>query len=196
MAGLDVSALQAIDTHVHVEADRHGCFALDDELLAASAKYFKADADRAPTLDQIAGVLPCRGSMAAVVFTVDAHTATGHPALSSAEIVERGRPARRRAHPVRVGRPARRRHAAGSRGSWLSRRCPRAEAAPLAAGLRAERPSAATRCTRLGRQLALPVVFHTGQTGIGAGLPGGRGHQAAVLRPDAARRRRRRSSPA
>jgi predicted TIM-barrel fold metal-dependent hydrolase len=88
MAGLDVSVLQGIDVHVHVESDGHGQLSLDDELLAASAKYFKADNDRAPTVEQIADYYRQR-NLAAVVFTVDAGTATGHPALSSEEVADR-----------------------------------------------------------------------------------------------------------
>src|ERR1700726_1735812 len=88
MTGLDLSALQGIDVHVHVESDGHGQLSLDDELLAASAKYFKADNDRAPTVEQIADYYRPR-QLAAVVFTVDAATATGHPALSSEEIADR-----------------------------------------------------------------------------------------------------------
>src|SRR6202451_2511126 len=88
MADLDLSALQGIDVHVHVESDGHGRLSLDDELLAASAKYFKADNDRAPTVEQIADYYRPR-QLAAVVFTVDAGTATGHPALSSEEMADR-----------------------------------------------------------------------------------------------------------
>ena len=84
---IDLASVTAIDTHVHIEADAHGCFALDDELVAASAKYFRADDDRTPTLDKVADYYRSR-NMGAVVFTVDAHTATGHKALSSREIVE------------------------------------------------------------------------------------------------------------
>ena len=40
---MDLAALDAIDVHVHVEQDSHGCFALDQELLDASAKYFRTD---------------------------------------------------------------------------------------------------------------------------------------------------------
>ena len=43
-------SLTAVDVHVHIEADGHGHYSLDDELIAASAKYFKADHDRTPTL--------------------------------------------------------------------------------------------------------------------------------------------------
>ena len=112
-AGLDVSALQGIDVHVHVESDGHGQLSLDDELLAASAKYFKADNDRAPTVEQIADYYRPR-QLAAVVFTVDAETATGHPALSSEEVADRPRPTRR-ADPVRLGGSAGRR-GGGTRG--------------------------------------------------------------------------------
>jgi len=84
---LRLDTLVAIDAHVHVEADGHGHFSLDDELLAASAKYFKAEHNRTPTVEEIAGYYRER-AMAAVVFTVDAHVATGHPALSSLAIVE------------------------------------------------------------------------------------------------------------
>ena len=53
----------------------------------ASAKYFRADHDRTPTLAQIADLYRSL-NMAAVVFTVDASTATGHPAISSEEIAD------------------------------------------------------------------------------------------------------------
>src|ERR1700733_12884976 len=88
MAGLDVSALLGIDVHVHVESNGHGQLSLDDELLAASARYFKAGQDRTPTVEQIAAYYRPR-QLAAVVFTVDATTATGHPAVSSEEVADR-----------------------------------------------------------------------------------------------------------
>ena len=84
---MDLAALDAIDVHVHVEQDSHGCFALDQELLDASAKYFRADQDRTPTLASIAEHYRARRT-AAVVFTVDAPAGTGHPPLSSEEIAD------------------------------------------------------------------------------------------------------------
>jgi uncharacterized protein len=85
---LDVDALTAIDVHVHVESDGHGHYSLDDELLDASAAYFRSGQDRTPTVDRLAGFYRER-QMAAVIFTVDATTETGHPALSSEEIADR-----------------------------------------------------------------------------------------------------------
>src|SRR5512132_1200985 len=84
---IDVDAVAAIDVHTHIEADGHGHLAMDDELLQASAKYFKAGHNRTPTLDEIADYYRER-HIAAVVFTVDASTVTGHPPLSNEEIAE------------------------------------------------------------------------------------------------------------
>ena len=83
---LDLDALVAIDAHVHIESDGRGHFSLDDELMAASEKYFKASDNRTPTVDEIADYYRSR-RMAAIVFTVDAHAATGHPALSNEAIL-------------------------------------------------------------------------------------------------------------
>jgi len=58
------------------------------DLSGWSPKYFKADNDRAPTVEQIADYYRER-RFAAVVFTVDATTATGHPGLSSEEMADR-----------------------------------------------------------------------------------------------------------
>ena len=82
---IDVTAVDAIDTHVHIETDGHGHYSLDRELMDASAGYFKAGTDRTPTVDAIAEHYRKR-RLAAVVFTVDAHAATGHPPLDGHEL--------------------------------------------------------------------------------------------------------------
>src|SRR5690349_8875252 len=83
---IDVDRLTAIDVHVHVEIDDHGHSSLPPALVEAASKYFTTDGPR-PDLDSIAAYYRER-RMAAVVFTVDATTALGHPAISSAEIAE------------------------------------------------------------------------------------------------------------
>jgi uncharacterized protein len=83
---IDLAAITAIDVHTHVEQDGHGCFALDQELLDASEKYFHAGQDRTPTVAAIAAHYRER-NLAAVVFTVDAPAGSGHPPLSSEDIV-------------------------------------------------------------------------------------------------------------
>ena len=85
---METASLTAIDVHVHVEGDGHGHYSMDDELLAASSAYFRTGGERAPTVEQIAALYR-EQQMMAVIFTVDATTAMGHPALSSEEIADR-----------------------------------------------------------------------------------------------------------
>ncbi len=170
----DLDAITAIDMHVHIEQDSHGCFALDDELMDASAAYFKASEHRTPTLEHIAAYYRQLG-MAAVVFTVDAHTATGHPTLSSEEIADQAA-----AHPdvlipfgsvdphtgpAAVERARRLVTDHGVRGFKFH------------PSLQAFEPNnrAFYPLYEALQELQVPALFHTGQTGIGAGLPGGRG---------------------
>jgi predicted TIM-barrel fold metal-dependent hydrolase len=171
--GLDLDSLVAIDVHVHVHADRHGHRALDDELNAAAAKYFKGD-PYDPTVADIAADYRDK-SMAAVVFTVDAEAATGQPTLSNEDIADTAAEhpdvlipfgsidPRRGVAGVRAARRLVEQH--GVRGfkfhPSLQDFVPNDRAAyPLYAEL---------------ESLGVPALFHTGQTGIGSGLPGGRG---------------------
>ena len=74
--------------HVHVEQDSHGCFALDDELMDASAAYFRPSEDRTPTLAHDRRALPRPAHGRGGVHRRRAHGATGHPPLSSEEIAD------------------------------------------------------------------------------------------------------------
>ncbi|MGY2003415.1 amidohydrolase family protein [Blastococcus sp. SYSU DS1024] len=173
MTALDLDALVAIDVHVHVHADQHGHLALDDELNAAAAKYFKGD-PYDPTVHDIAADYREK-KMAAVVFTVDAEAATGQMTLSNEEIAEAAAqypdvlipfgsidPARGVAG-IRAARRLVTDH--GVRGfkfhpSFQNFEPNDRRHYPLYAEL---------------ESLGVPALFHTGQTGIGSGLPGGRG---------------------
>jgi uncharacterized protein len=182
MAGPDPSALRGIDVHVHVESDGHGHTSLDDELLAASARYFKADNDRAPTVEQIADYYRQR-SLAAVVFTVDASTATGHLALSSEEIADRAAAHADVLIPFgsvdpQAGHLAVQRAKAlianhGVRGFKFH---------PSLQGFSPDDRHYYPLYEAI-EEAGLPAVFHTGQTGIGAGLPGGRGIKLRLSNP-------------
>jgi hypothetical protein len=170
---IDLDAITAIDTHAHIEADGHGCFSLDDELMDASAAYFSADADRTPTIERVAEYYRSR-QMAAVVFTVDAHTFTGHPALSSREIVQQAADHDDVLIPFASVDPL-----AGAAGVELLHELVGAGARGLKLhpSLQGFVPNdtAYYPLYAAAQQLGIPVLFHTGQTGIGAGLPGGRG---------------------
>jgi hypothetical protein len=175
-------SLAAVDVHVHIEADGHGCFSLDDELMAASAKYFRADHDRTPTLETIADMYRAL-SMAAVVFTVDAGTFTGHQPLSSEEIAERAA-----AHPdvlipfgsvdplrgdFAVSQARRLVRDYGVRGFKFH---------PSLQGFSPNDVAYYPLWSEIS-SLGVPALFHTGQTGIGAGLPGGRGIKLRLSDP-------------
>lgn len=170
---IDLDAVTAIDTHVHVESDGRGHFAIDQELLDASAKYFKAGQNRTPTLADVAEYYRAQ-HIAAVVFTVDAHTALGNQPLSSAEIIEEAKQYDDILIPYASVDPndgasavakLRDLAAAGARGLKLH---------PSLQNF-LPNDTAHYPLYEAAAELGLPVVVHTGQTGIGAGLPGGRG---------------------
>jgi uncharacterized protein len=169
---VNLDAVTAIDSHVHVEADGHGHHSLDDELLAASAAYFKAGANRTPALPEIAAYYRER-NLAAVVFTVDAHTATGHPAVSSAQLIAEAQDYDDVLIPFASVDPL----ADGAAKQLRDLAAAGAKGLKLHPSLQAFVPSdrAYYPIYETAAELGLPVVFHTGQTGIGAGLPGGRG---------------------
>jgi predicted TIM-barrel fold metal-dependent hydrolase len=170
---MNLAALKAIDMHVHVEQDADGHLALDSQLMDASAAYFKSDQNRTPTVEYIAEYYRQR-EMAAVVFTVDAHHALGHPALSSEQIADAAAE-----HsdvlipfgsvdphdPAAIDRARRLVTGHGVRGFKFH------------PSLQAFAPDDERHYPLYEaiQELGVPALFHTGQTGIGAGLPGGRG---------------------
>ncbi len=186
---MDLAALAAIDVHVHVEQDGHGCFALDQELLDASAQYFRADHDRTPTLPAIADYYRARNT-AAVVFTVDAPAGTGHPALSSEEIADHAAEHADVLIPFGSVDPH-----AGKAAVVRARRLVTGHGVrgfKFHPSLQAFEPNDVRYYPLYDalQELGVPALFHTGQTGIGAGLPGGRGiklrYSAPMLLDDVA----------
>ncbi|MGP4103912.1 amidohydrolase family protein [Nonomuraea sp. KM90] len=173
--------LAALDVHVHIEVDEAGHTSLGGELLEASAAYFRS-AHRAPTVDEIAQTYRDR-SMAAVVFTVDHQAATGHSPIGNEFVAEAAArhpeilipfasldPARGRAAVAEAGRLVRE---YGVRGfkfhPSLQNFNPNDRAVyPLYEAI---------------TELGVPAVFHTGQTGIGAGLRGGGGIRLSPSNP-------------
>jgi predicted TIM-barrel fold metal-dependent hydrolase len=179
---MDVDGLLAIDVHVHAEVSADGHPALPERLMAASARYFKVSGDRKPTVPDIAAHYRQR-RMAAVVFTVDAESALGHPPVRSEEVAQacaehadvlipfgsvdpwRGAAAVRRARAL-VERY-------GVRGFKFH------------PSLQAFHPNdrMAYPLYKVLQELGVVALFHSGQTGIGAGLPGGGGIRLAYSNP-------------
>ncbi|WP_417234167.1 amidohydrolase family protein [Arthrobacter sp.] len=178
---IDLAGISAIDMHVHLEEDSHGHRAMPEDLFEASAAYFKSE-ERTPSIDRIAEIYRA-ASMAAVVFTVDARTALGHLPNSIDDLVA----GCARHHDVlipfgtvdpRTGGDAlveARRQAGelGVRGFKFH---------PSLQGFDPSDPEFRPLWNEL-EQLGLPCIFHTGQNGMGAGLPGGRGIKLRYSNP-------------
>ena len=177
---INLDALEAIDVHVHIEVDDHGHASLPEDLAEAASRYFRAGTPR-PDLDSVAAYYRER-STAAVVFSVDALTELGHPALSSAEIAEGA--ARNNDVLVPFGSVDPRRPDAedrirrlldesGVRGFKFH---------PTVQGFDPSDERYYPLYAVL-QEAGVVALFHTGQTGIGAGLPGGRGLRLGFSNP-------------
>ncbi|HET6301822.1 amidohydrolase family protein [Microbacterium sp.] len=177
---IDLDAIDAIDVHVHIEVDAHGHASLPADLVEAASKYFSTDGPR-PDLDSIAEYYRERRT-AAVVFTVDAETQLGQPPLSSEEIAEGA--ARNNDVLIPFGSVDPRRTDAvdrvrrlvedhGVRGFKFH---------PTVQGFDPSE-SAFHPLYEALQDAGVIALFHTGQTGIGAGLPGGRGLRLGLSNP-------------
>ncbi|OLF18544.1 amidohydrolase family protein [Actinophytocola xanthii] len=170
-----VADLVALDVHVHVEVSAGGHNSLPPHLMSGSAAYFKvAGEERTRTVPEIAAYYRER-RMAAVVFTVDAEAATGHPPISSEEIAEEC------AEHADVLVPF------ASVDPWRGRAAVRRAVALVERyGVRGFKFHPSLGAFHPNDRMLYPLydvlqdsgmvaLFHTGQTGIGAGLPGGGG---------------------
>ncbi len=177
---LDIRQLEALDVHVHIEIDEAGNTSLPPALAEAASAYFKSDAR--PTLDAIADLYRELNS-AAVIFTVDARTQLGHLPLDSAEIA---RGAARNADVLipcgsvdprtgadAVDRARRLAEDSGVRGFKLH---------PTVQGFDPSDQAYYPLYAEFSR-LGLPMLVHTGQTGIGAGTRGGGGFRLGYSNP-------------
>lgn len=170
---IDLDAITAIDVHVHVEQDLHGSLSMDDELLDAAAKYFKGEPHH-PTVPEIAEHYRAL-NMAAVVFTVDSELATGHPTLSNEEIA--GAAAEHADVLIPFGSIDPARGAAGIREARRLVTEHGVRGFKFHPSIQAFEPNDRQHYPFWAELegLGVPALFHTGQTGIGSGLPGGRG---------------------
>jgi predicted TIM-barrel fold metal-dependent hydrolase len=170
--GIDFGRIAAIDIHTHVEVDGHGRKAYDDELVDAVGKYFNRGPGALSSVDALADEYR-RHNTAAVVFTVDARTAMRHVPNSVEDLI---------AGAVRnndVLIPF------GSVDPWHERRAVHrvhelvrdygVKGFKFHPSLQAFEPNDRRfyPIYEAITEAGVPALFHTGQTGIGAGLPGG-----------------------
>lgn len=170
---VDADALVAIDFHTHVEVDHDGRNAYDDEMVDATRTYFRMSDATVATVDALAAHYRERHA-AAVVFTIDAQTATGHAPNSVEDLIAGAArhddvlipfgsvdPLQVDSAVARVDEQA----ALGVRGFKFHPSIQAFEPNdrrfyPLYEAIQAA---------------GVPALFHTGQTGLGSGLPGGHG---------------------
>ncbi|MFO7162510.1 MAG: amidohydrolase family protein [Mycolicibacterium hassiacum] len=170
--GIDFQRVDAIDIHTHVEVDCHGHRAYDDVLVEAVGKYFKRGPGELSTVDALAEEYR-RHNTAAVVFTIDARTGMRHEPNSIEDLI---------AGAVRnndVLIPF------GSVDPWDGQRAVhRVRELVRDYGVKGFKfhPSFQAFEPNDRRfypiyeaitEAGVPALFHTGQTGLGAGLPGG-----------------------
>lgn len=187
--GIDFASIDAIDIHTHVEVDSHGHRATDDTLAAATQQYFKLGPESGFTVDALAEHYRQR-NVAAVVFTIDAESASGHAPNSVEDMVEGAA----RNNDILIP--------FGTVDPWKGQRAVRGVHSLVHEhGVKGFKfhPSAQAfepndrRFYPIYEAIAeagVPALFHTGQTGLGAGLPGGYGiklrHSDPVLLDDVA----------
>ncbi|WBB90431.1 amidohydrolase family protein [Verrucosispora sp. WMMC514] len=178
---IDLDTVTAIDVHVHIEVDEHGHNSLPNDLVAAVSKYFKADGPR-PAIEAVAQYYRER-QMAAVVFTVDARTQLAHQPLSSVEIARAATEHADVLIPFGSVDPR-----TGAAALDLAGRLIEDEGVrgfkfhPTVQGFD---PSDERYAPLWGllEKAGVPALFHTGQTGIGAGMPGGYGFRLGLSNP-------------
>lgn len=176
---IDLAAIDAIDVHVHIETDEHGHSSLPADLQEAASKYFRTDGPR-PDIDGVAEYYRSR-RMAAVVFTVDATTNFAHPPLSMDEIIDGA--VRHADVLIPFGSVDPNREDALDETLRLIDRGVRGfKFHPTVQAFRPDDERFAAQYRAI-EDAGLVALFHTGQTGIGAGMPGGRGMRLSLSNP-------------
>ena len=171
----------AIDVHTHAERSRAGHDSLPPALVEAAARHFRGELPR-PTAQDIAEHYRARRMMA-VVFPVDHELATGQPRVPNEEVAEAAAASPDVLIPFASIDPAR-----GRAGVEEARR--------LIAdhGMRGFKfhpniqgffpnDRMAYPLYEVAAEAGVPVLFHTGHSGIGSGLPGGGGIRLKYSQP-------------
>ncbi|MDO5533590.1 MAG: amidohydrolase family protein [Propionibacteriaceae bacterium] len=176
-----LDSISAIDVHVHIECSDHGVLSLPDPLIEASSKYFKSG-DRTPNLDLIADRYREWG-LAAVVFTVDAETNLRHKPVSSEEIAAGAARNNDVLIPFGSVDPRQGESAVGRARKLVTEHGVRGfKFHPSVQGFDPSDQGYYPLYEAL-QELGVAALFHTGQNGIGAGMPGGFGIKLAYSNP-------------
>jgi predicted TIM-barrel fold metal-dependent hydrolase len=179
---MNLSAVAAIDVHVHAEVSERGNRSLDPDLERRTIEYFGIEHAQRPTLTEIAGYYRER-SMVCVVFTVDAESATGVPPVPNEEIAEAAAANPDVLIPFASLDPAKGRAAARQARRLVAEFGVRGFKFHPSVQAFYPNDRAAYVLYEAIEEAGVPAVFHTGQTGIGAGVPGGGGIRLKYSNP-------------
>jgi len=182
MPTMNVDALLAIDIHTHAEVStRMLPDAAEAEALEARGRYFRYEVKH-PTIAQMAQYYRER-KMGFVVFTVDHERGMGIKRISNEEVAESAAEHADVAIPFASIDPAR-----GKMGVREARRLIKDFGVkgfkfhPIIQGFYPNDPDVYPLYEVIA-EAGLPALFHTGQTGIGAGMRGGGGLKLKYANP-------------
>lgn len=180
---MDIANLAAIDTHVHAEvsqrvADAHGW---GEEVREASTSYFKNEGKQ-PTLPEIAAYYRER-KLACVIFPVDMESTTGITRVPNEEVAEAAAANPDVFIPFASIDPAK-----GKMGAREARRLIEhfgVRGFKFHPSVQAFYPNdrSAYVLYEAIAEAGLPAIFHTGHSGIGAGMRGGGGIRLKYSNP-------------
>lgn len=169
----DLSSVVAIDCHVHVEVGPNGHDHLSPTLRQALARYFRGEV-HLPTIDEIASYYRER-SMVAVVFAVDDALTTGQPRIPNDHVVQGARRHPDVLVPFASIDPRRGPDGVAEARDLLEDGTVKGfKFHPNLQEFAPNDPLAYPLYDMIESHGAI-ALFHTGHSGIGAGLPGGGG---------------------
>jgi predicted TIM-barrel fold metal-dependent hydrolase len=178
---INVEKITALDVHTHANLSerqpRDPCSVIFDE---AMAQYFKAG--RLPTIPETAQYYRER-NMAAVIFTVDGESEMGHTRIANEEVAEVAAEHADVLIPFASIDPARGRMGAREARRLIADYGVRGfKFHPSFQGFYPNDRKAYLIYEAIA-EAGLPALFHTGQTGAGAGTPGGMGIRLKYSNP-------------
>jgi uncharacterized protein len=180
-ARLTLEEAVAIDVHVHVEMSRAGSDSLPDELRDAAILHFRGQSAR-PTVDELAAFYRERRMMA-VVFTVDSESFTGQARVPNEEIAESARANADVLIPFASIDPHKGRRGVDEARHLIAEHGVRGfKFHPNVQGF-FPNDRLVYPLYEVIEEAGLPALFHTGQSGVGSGLPGGGGVRLKFSNP-------------
>lgn len=180
---MNLDDIVAIDFHTHAD-EPCGTHADDgyDDLQSAMSTYFRSPFKHPPTIPETAAYYRER-KIAAVIFPVDAERETGHRRYNNEEVAELAAEHSDILIPFASIDPAK-----GKMGAREARRLVEHYGVrgfkfhPTYQGFYPNDRSAYPLYEAIA-ETGMPALFHTGQTGVGAGMPGGNGMRLKYSNP-------------